>query len=119
MNLRQWLDSIEPHFTKGGKYFGKIMRLFRKPSEEQDPKCDKCKGAKKNKKIIIAHSKKAEETVKAEKAALDKSPKASKAFGARTPSTPRRWSSPTNRSPSTSPSNASRSREWIPRTRRW
>ena len=35
-----------------GKYYGRIIRLFRKPSEEQHPKCTKCKGAKKNQPTI-------------------------------------------------------------------
>jgi uncharacterized protein (DUF2147 family) len=35
-----------------GKLYGKIVKLFRKAGEDQDPKCDKCKGDKKDKKVI-------------------------------------------------------------------
>jgi uncharacterized protein (DUF2147 family) len=36
----------------GGKLYGKIIKLFREPGEEADPKCDKCKGDKKNQRVI-------------------------------------------------------------------
>ncbi|MFH2093558.1 MAG: DUF2147 domain-containing protein [Pseudomonadota bacterium] len=29
-------------YEQDGKYFGKVVDLFRKPSEEQNPICDKC-----------------------------------------------------------------------------
>jgi len=35
-----------------GKLVGKISQLFRKPDEDQDPKCDKCSGDKKDKPMI-------------------------------------------------------------------
>jgi len=35
-----------------GKLYGKIVKLFRKAGEDQDPTCDKCKGDKKDKKVI-------------------------------------------------------------------
>ncbi len=36
---------------KGGKLYGTIIKLFRKPDEDQDPKCDKCSGGLKDKPI--------------------------------------------------------------------
>lgn len=35
-----------------GELRGKIEKLFRDPSEEQNPKCDKCEGANKDQPII-------------------------------------------------------------------
>lgn len=35
-----------------GKLSGKIVQLFRKPQEDQNPKCDKCSGDKKDKPIL-------------------------------------------------------------------
>ena len=35
-----------------GKYYGKIVKLFRDPGEDPNPKCDKCPGDRKNKPII-------------------------------------------------------------------
>lgn len=35
-----------------GQLTGKIVKLFRKPDEDQDPKCDKCSGDKKDKPIM-------------------------------------------------------------------
>ncbi len=35
-----------------GKLYGKITKLFRGPNEDQNPKCDKCKGDKKDKPVI-------------------------------------------------------------------
>ncbi|MDX2247069.1 MAG: DUF2147 domain-containing protein [Bacteroidia bacterium] len=34
--------SIVEIFEKDGKLYGKIIQLFRKPTEEQDPVCDEC-----------------------------------------------------------------------------
>jgi uncharacterized protein (DUF2147 family) len=34
--------SIVEFYQEGGKYKGKIVELFREPSEEQDPSCTKC-----------------------------------------------------------------------------
>ncbi len=39
-------------FSKDGKLYGKIIQLFKKPGENQDPLCDKCTGSLHNKKII-------------------------------------------------------------------
>jgi uncharacterized protein (DUF2147 family) len=39
-------------YDQGGKLYGKIIKLFREPGEEADPKCDKCTGAKKNQRVI-------------------------------------------------------------------
>lgn len=35
-----------------GKLSGKIVQLFRKPEEDQNPKCDKCTGDKKDQPIL-------------------------------------------------------------------
>lgn len=35
-----------------GQLTGKIVKLFRKPEEDQNPKCDKCPGDKKNQPLI-------------------------------------------------------------------
>lgn len=35
-----------------GKLKGKIVKLFRKPDEDQNPKCDKCEGDKKDQPLI-------------------------------------------------------------------
>tara|TARA_Y100000590_G_scaffold437139_1_gene558472 strand:- start:165 stop:593 length:429 start_codon:yes stop_codon:yes gene_type:complete len=37
---------------RDGKFYGKIVKLFREPGEEQDPICDECPGKKKNQKVI-------------------------------------------------------------------
>lgn len=34
--------SIVEIFERGGKVYGRIIKLFRKPNEDQDPICDKC-----------------------------------------------------------------------------
>jgi uncharacterized protein (DUF2147 family) len=34
--------SVVEIFEKGGKYFGKVTRLFRDPNEDPDPVCDEC-----------------------------------------------------------------------------
>ncbi|MEZ4772353.1 MAG: DUF2147 domain-containing protein [Bacteroidia bacterium] len=34
--------SIVEIFEKDGKLYGKVIQLFRKPNEEQDPICDEC-----------------------------------------------------------------------------
>ena len=44
--------SIIEIFEKDGQLFGKIEKIFRKPNEEQNPKCDKCSGEKKDQLII-------------------------------------------------------------------
>ncbi len=40
--------SIIEVFEKDGAYNGKIVKLFREPNEDQNPKCDKCSGDKKD-----------------------------------------------------------------------
>ncbi len=35
-----------------GQYYGKIVKLFKKPGEDPNPKCDKCKGKLHNKPIL-------------------------------------------------------------------
>lgn len=35
-----------------GEFKGKIVKLFRKPEEDQNPKCDKCDGVKKDQPLI-------------------------------------------------------------------
>ena len=37
---------------KDGKLHGKIIKLFREPGEEANPRCTKCSGARKNKPVI-------------------------------------------------------------------
>ena len=44
--------SIVEIYEYNGEVFGKIIQLFRKPDEEQDPVCDKCEDDRKNVKII-------------------------------------------------------------------
>ncbi|MEK6627454.1 MAG: DUF2147 domain-containing protein [Bdellovibrionota bacterium] len=39
-------------FEQDGKLFGKIEKLYKKPEEDQNPKCDKCSGDKKDQLII-------------------------------------------------------------------
>ncbi len=44
--------SIVRVWQEDGKLKGKIIKLFREPDEEQNPKCDKCKGDKKDKPVL-------------------------------------------------------------------
>ena len=44
--------SVVKVYEYDGKVYGKIVRLFRTPEEDQDPTCKECKGAKKGQKII-------------------------------------------------------------------
>ena len=44
--------SIVEIYEKDGKAYGKIVKLFRGPNEEQDPVCTECDDDRKNKKII-------------------------------------------------------------------
>ena len=44
--------SIVKIYEQSGMLYGKITKLYRSADEEQDPKCDECKGAKKGQKII-------------------------------------------------------------------
>ncbi len=44
--------SIVKIYEKNGKIYGDIVKLFRGPDEEQNPKCDECEGSRKDKPII-------------------------------------------------------------------
>ena len=44
--------SIVQIYEVDGKIHAKVVKLFRGPDEEQDPKCDECKGSKKDQRII-------------------------------------------------------------------
>lgn len=44
--------SIVEIYKKDGKLYGKILKLFKAPDEDQDPLCTNCEGALHNKKII-------------------------------------------------------------------
>jgi len=46
--------SVVDIFEKGGKYYGKIIKLFRKPEEDPDPICTECdpQDARYKKKVI-------------------------------------------------------------------
>ena len=44
--------SIVEIVEKDGVLTGKILQLFRKPEENQNPLCDKCQGERKDKPII-------------------------------------------------------------------
>lgn len=44
--------SVVEIFERDGKFFGKIIKLFREEGEDQDPTCTECQGDKKGKKII-------------------------------------------------------------------
>ena len=43
---------VEIYKGGNGKYFGKIIKLYRAPNEDQNPICDKCIGSKHNKPIL-------------------------------------------------------------------
>jgi uncharacterized protein (DUF2147 family) len=44
--------SIVEIFQKGDEFYGKVVKLFREPGEDQDPVCDKCTDDRKGKKVI-------------------------------------------------------------------
>ena len=44
--------SIVEVFMKDGKAYGKIIKLFRTPDQDQDPICDECEDHRKDKKMI-------------------------------------------------------------------
>lgn len=44
--------SIVEIYEKDGDYYGKIVKLFRAPDEDQNPTCEECKGKLKGKPII-------------------------------------------------------------------
>lgn len=48
-------ETVKSHveiFEKDGKYYGKVIKLFREPNEEQNPKCIECKDDKKDQPIL-------------------------------------------------------------------
>lgn len=44
--------SVVEIWEENGKLYGKIVKLFRKPDEDQNPKCTECEGKLKNQPII-------------------------------------------------------------------
>ena len=44
--------SIVEIYMKDGKAYGKIIKLFRSPDEDQDPICDLCTDHRKDKKVL-------------------------------------------------------------------
>lgn len=44
--------SIVEIYEKDGKAYGKVIKLFREPHEDQDPICDKCTDDRKDKKVL-------------------------------------------------------------------
>ncbi len=46
------VKSVVEIYEKDGKAYGKIVKIFRGPNEEQDPLCEVCPGDRKNEKII-------------------------------------------------------------------
>lgn len=44
--------SIVEIYEYQGKTYGRVVKLFREPSEDQDPVCDKCTDYRKDKKIM-------------------------------------------------------------------
>ena len=44
--------SVVEIFEESGSYSGRIVKIFKEPNEDQNPKCDKCVGDKKDKQII-------------------------------------------------------------------
>ena len=44
--------SVVDIYERDGKYFGKIVKLFRDPGEDPDPVCTECEGSLNGKKII-------------------------------------------------------------------
>jgi len=48
-------ETVKSHveiFEQNGKYYGKVVKLFRAPEEEQNPKCIECNDAKKDQPIL-------------------------------------------------------------------
>ncbi len=43
--------SIVEIYEQNGKFYGKVVELFREPGEEQNPLCEKCDGDRKNQPI--------------------------------------------------------------------
>lgn len=46
------VKSVVHIYKENDKYFGKIMQIFREPSEDQDPVCKSCQDYRKNQKVI-------------------------------------------------------------------
>ncbi len=44
--------SVVEIYEKAGKYYGRIVKLFRETGEDPDPLCEACTGSKKNQKVI-------------------------------------------------------------------
>lgn len=44
--------SIVEIYENGGKFYGKIIKLFREPDEDPDPVCDECEDDREGQKII-------------------------------------------------------------------
>lgn len=44
--------SIVEIYEQNGVVYGKVIQLFRKPNEEQDPVCDKCEDDRKGQKVM-------------------------------------------------------------------
>lgn len=48
----QEIKSIAKIYLKGDQIYGKLVKLFPKPDEDQNPVCDKCKGELKDQPIL-------------------------------------------------------------------
>lgn len=46
------IKSVVEIFEKDGKAFGKIIKLNRRPDQDQNPICDKCEGERKDKPVL-------------------------------------------------------------------
>jgi uncharacterized protein (DUF2147 family) len=46
------VKSIVQIYKEDNKYFGKIVQIFREPSEDQDPVCKSCQDYRKNQRVI-------------------------------------------------------------------
>ncbi|WP_424961591.1 DUF2147 domain-containing protein [Ekhidna sp.] len=44
--------SVVDIYEKDGRYYGKIIKLFREPGEDPDPVCEECEDHRKGKKVI-------------------------------------------------------------------
>ncbi len=44
--------SIVEIYEKNGKIYGKVVKLFREPSEDQNPNCKECTGDRKGQKVL-------------------------------------------------------------------
>lgn len=69
-----------------GTYYGKVVKLYRKPNEEQDPVCDKCgkkdyRRGKKIKGMFVISKMKASKDLKSAKGGTILDPKSGKIYG--------------------------------------